>query len=89
MPMGAIIFADFYLAKRVGFAANYALRSGSEFNLPAALTWILTLAFCLGINMFGGIEIFFLGLPGWFVAVILYVVLSKLMQQKTLKEINV
>src|SRR6187397_2156099 len=79
------IWSDFYLAKRVGFVSSYALRSGSEFNLPAALTWILTLAFCLGINMYGGIEIFFLGLPGWFVAVILYVVLSKLMQQKTLK----
>jgi len=89
MPMGAIIFADFYLAKRAGFVSSYALRSGSEFNLPAALTWVLTLAFCLGINMFGGVEIFFLGLPGWFVAVILYVALSKLMQQKTLKEINV
>ena len=61
----------------------------ADFNLPAALTWILTLAFCLGLNMFGGTEIFFLGLPGWFVAIILYVVLSKMLQQKTLKEINV
>jgi hypothetical protein len=30
-----------------------------------------------------GIEIFFLGLPGWFMAIILYVIISKLYQRKT------
>jgi purine-cytosine permease-like protein len=88
MPMGAIIFADFYLAKKMGFTSNYASRAGSEFNLAAALTWVLTLAFCLGLNLFAGIEIFFLGLPGWFVAIILFVVLSKLFQRKSLTEIS-
>lgn len=89
MPMGAIIFADFYLAKKIGFASDYALRAGTGFNIAAALTWALTLAFCLGLNIFGGIEIFFLGLPGWFVAIILFVVLSKIFQHKSLKELNV
>jgi purine-cytosine permease-like protein len=84
MPMGAIIFADFYLAKKVGFAPNYALKAGTQFNISAALTWALTLAFCLGLNIFGGIEIFFLGLPGWFIAVFLFVVLSKMFQQKSI-----
>ncbi len=86
MPMGAIIFADFYLAKRVGFTANYALHAGTEFNIAAALTWMLTLGFCLGLNIFAGVEIFFLGLPGWFVAIILYVILSKSLQRKLLTE---
>ncbi len=88
MPMGAIIFADFYFAKKMGFASDYALRAGTEFNIAAALTWVLTLTFCLGLNMFAGIEIFFLGLPGWFVAIILFVVLSKLFQRKSLTEIS-
>jgi purine-cytosine permease-like protein len=89
MPMGAIIFADFYLANRVGFIANYAVKAETGFNIAAALSWVLSLAFCLGLNIFFGMEIFFLGLPGWFVAVILYVVLSKLLQKKILTPVNV
>lgn len=89
MPMGAIIFADFYLAKKFGFISNYAARRGIQFNVAAALTWMLTLIFCLGLNIFGGLEIFFLGLPGWFVANILYIILSKLYQRKSLTEVAV
>jgi hypothetical protein len=32
----------------------------------------------LGLNFFFGIEIFFLGLPGWFVAIAIFIVLSKI-----------
>jgi hypothetical protein len=49
------------------------------------LAWVLTLVFCIGLNMFGGVEIFFLGLPGWFVAIVLYVIISKVYQRKSLK----
>lgn len=78
MPMGAVIFADFYFSKKVGFKAEGALNSGSDFSLPALLSWVLTLGFCLGLNFFYGVEIFFLGLPGWFVAVAIFVILSKI-----------
>jgi purine-cytosine permease-like protein len=77
MPMGAVIFADFYLSEKMGFKSEAALNSKSDFSLPALLSWVLTLVFCLGLNYFYGIEIFFLGLPGWFVAVAIFVVLSK------------
>jgi purine-cytosine permease-like protein len=89
MPMGAIIFADFYLSGKLGFTSNYALRAGTGFNIAAALTWLLSLAFCLGLNIFAGVEIFFLGLPGWFVAIIFYGVLSRLLQQKSLTPLKV
>jgi cytosine/uracil/thiamine/allantoin permease len=84
MPMGAIIFADYYLSKKMGFIPEYAERAGTGFNVAAALTWILTLVFCLGLNLVAGIEIFFLGLPGWFVATVLFVLLSKMFQRKQL-----
>jgi hypothetical protein len=32
----------------------------------------------VGLNQIYGIEIFFLGLPGWFVAVAIFVVFSKI-----------
>lgn len=78
MPMGAVIFADFYLAKKIGFQEEQALVKKSDFSTPVFLSWILTLIFCLGMNIFYGVEIFFLGLPGWFVAVFIFVLLSKL-----------
>jgi purine-cytosine permease-like protein len=78
MPMGAVIFADFYFAKKMGFKGEGALSTGSDFSVPALLSWVLTLAFCVGLNQIYGIEIFFLGLPGWFVAVAIFVVFSKI-----------
>ncbi|WP_075350424.1 purine-cytosine permease family protein [Algoriphagus marinus] len=77
MPMGAVIFADFYFSKRFGFQAEQALTNKSNFSLPAFVAWVLTLVICLGLNQFYGIEVFFLGLPGWFIAVFIFIGLSK------------
>ncbi|MEO0468385.1 MAG: hypothetical protein AAF206_02095 [Bacteroidota bacterium] len=85
MPMGAIIFIDHYLFSGLNLQPNYAKVSGSKLNLSAALTWGLTLLLCLGVgNAILGIELFFLGLPGWFVAAALYIGLSKIFYPKTL-----
>lgn len=81
MPMGAVIFVDFWLSRRFGFENNYAERTGSSFNLAAALAWFLTLAICLALVLFGGIELYFVSLPGWFVAAIIYIASSKLIQR--------
>jgi purine-cytosine permease-like protein len=78
MPMGAVIFADFYFADRFGFQKEQALTNGHQFSYPTLLSWVMTLLFCLGLNQFYGVEVFFLGLPGWFVAVILFVLFSKI-----------
>lgn len=78
MPMGAVIFADFYLAKKIGFRSEACLANKTNFNLPAFLSWVVTLIFCLGLNQIYGVEIFFLGLPGWFLAVLIFITLSKI-----------
>jgi hypothetical protein len=83
MPMGAVILVDFYLADKLGFTPNYAARRGIRFNWAAAGTWFLTLTACWGfVVWFGNDKVFFAGLPGWFLAALLYVVLSKLYQRK-------
>jgi purine-cytosine permease-like protein len=86
MPMGAVIFVDFWLARRFGFRSNYAEASGVTFNWAAGLAWALTLALCLTLVNMGGIQIYFVGLPGWFVAAGLYIVLSRLVQQKEVRQ---
>ena len=84
MPMGAIIFIDHYLMKNLNMYSNYAELAGIKFSIPAAITWFITLGLCVAMNIAGGVEIFFLGLPGWFIAAILYIVSSKLTQKKEL-----
>ncbi len=86
MPMGAIIFIDYWVFPRIGLRSNLAEWRRIGVNWAAALTWGLTLAACLAINMLGGVEIFFLGLPGWFIAVALYIGLSYAVQGRTRAE---
>ncbi|WP_269523613.1 purine-cytosine permease family protein [Coraliomargarita parva] len=87
MPMGAVIFVDFWLAKRMGFESFYAEKSGLSFNWPPFLAWVLTLVICILLVKFAGIQIFFVSLPGWFIAAGLYVGLSKALQKKTESEV--
>lgn len=82
MPMGAVVFVDFWLARRLGFEPEYAARTGSGFNWAAAVAWLATLALCLGLAVRGTLQIYFVGLPGWFVAALLYVGLSRLRQAR-------
>ena len=81
MPMGAVILMDVYLIPRMGIKSNYAETFGKSFSIAAALAWILTLGFSLFLNLYFGVEIFFLGLPGWFVAAFVYIVFSWFIQK--------
>ena len=81
MPMGAVVFVDFWLARRLGFQDNYAQRRGIAFNWAAGLTWFITLAVCVALVRYAGVAIFFVSLPGWFVAVALYIGLSHWFQR--------
>src|SRR5690606_1999725 len=85
MPMGAVIFMDAYVLEKIGLKKNYAALTSISFNWSVGITWLLTLALCLFMNLILGIEIFFLGLPGWFLAVIIYLISSKLLQKNIRK----
>ena len=80
MPMGAIIFVDFWLSRRLGFEFDYAERAGITFNWAAAVTWLGTVVACV-VMVQAGLQIYFVSLPGWFIAAAGYVVLSRVMQQ--------
>jgi purine-cytosine permease-like protein len=83
MPMGAVILVDFYLFPKLGLRSNFAESVRDRFNWAAGLTWLLTLAACWGLVAYAGRDtIFFAGLPGWFVAAMLYITLSKFYQRR-------
>ncbi len=86
MPMGAAIFADFWILPRLNLRQDYAEWKEIVFSWPAAASWGLTLAACWGINAIWGLEIFFLGLPGWFIATGVYVALSYAQQSANGRE---
>jgi purine-cytosine permease-like protein len=81
MPMGAVIFVDFWLLKRFGMQPYYAEASGGKFNWAAAITWFATLGVCTWLVRSGTTQIYFVSLPGWFVAAILYLLLSRICQK--------
>ena len=80
MPMGAVIFMDFWVLPRLGLRSNFAAAAGVRLNWAAGLAWLLTLAACTWLVLTGRTQIFFVSLPGWFVTSLLYVVLSKVQQ---------
>jgi len=81
MPMGAVIFVDFWLIRKFGLQSYYAELSGKTFNWAAGLAWFVTLGTAWALVKFAGIQIYFVSLPGWFVAAALYIVVSKFYQK--------
>jgi hypothetical protein len=82
MPMGAVVFIDFWLFPRLGLQSFYAERAEIGINWAAGLTWFITLGVCSWLVVGGYTQIFFVSLPGWFIAAILYIVLSRLLQRQ-------
>ena len=78
--MGAVILMDVYIIPRIGLKSNFAETYGVSVNYAAASAWIFTLLFSLLLNQYFKIEVFFLGLPGWFIAALIYIILSKFFQ---------
>jgi purine-cytosine permease-like protein len=81
MPMGAVIFVDFWLIRKLGMQSSYAEVSGKVFNWAAGLAWLLTVGACLFLYFVCGVQIYFVSLPGWFISAILYIVISKFYQK--------
>jgi len=82
MPMGAVVFVDFWLIKKLGMKNNFAEFSNRSFNWAAGLTWFVTLAICWWLVQKAGVQIYFVSLPGWFIAATLYLILSYFYQQQ-------
>ena len=81
MPMGAVIFCDFWLMKRFGMQPFYAELSGKKLHWPPLIAWVATVVICLLSVQMGYINLFMASLPGWFLASLIYLVASKLLQK--------
>jgi purine-cytosine permease-like protein len=77
MPIGAVIFADYWIIPKLGLQQNYAEVKKIVFSWSTAVTWGITLL----ISLLLPLEIFFKALPGWFIAIGLYITLSYVQQK--------
>ena len=86
-PVGAVVFADVYLLPKLGLLPDYASRKGLSFSWIVGMTWILSFGICQLMQLAFGIEglEFFLAVPGWIIALVLYLVFNKLFQDKSLQ----
>jgi purine-cytosine permease-like protein len=81
MPMGAIILMDYYILPKMKLRSYFAEVFEKDLNPSALLAFVLTLIICLLINYYFSLEVFFLGLPGWFIASFIYIISSHLYQK--------
>lgn len=78
-PIGGLIFAEHFLFRKLGLPRYWHSVTGSALNVPALLTWLLSVAVA-GALYFGlNVEIFFLFIPAWLSAVVLYPLLASAM----------
>lgn len=86
MPVGAIVFAEHWLIPKLGRVQYWAEKEKVLFNMPAAITWVVTLLISFPAETLGlptrspmdlvGIGLFFRWPPGYAIALLLYLGLS-------------
>jgi hypothetical protein len=81
-----VIFVDFWLFPKLGLRSYFAETAGIRFNWAAGLTWLVTLGVCTWLVQTGRTQIFFVSLPGWFIAAALYVLLSRWYQRSVQRQ---
>jgi len=90
MPIGAVIVVEHWFFPVLGLRQYWADKKKLAFNPAALISWIAVLVICFPIEQFTGnairspmallgVHLFFRWLPGWFIAALLYIVLSAMM----------
>jgi purine-cytosine permease-like protein len=84
MPMGAVVFTDFWILPKLGLKQYYAEHRSLKINWAGGIAWIATLVICVALVLSGKpqFQIYFVSLPGWFIATVLYIGISKLQQKE-------
>ena len=79
-PMGAVIFVDFYLMKKLGLSEEYASQTGTSVNLAVLLAWVIPVGVGLYLIFSKGLFAAYAVIPAWIMCGIIYLLLSKTMQ---------
>lgn len=77
-PMGAVIFADWYLSKRIGVTPFHAEASGSGVNKSVLFAWLIPVTVSLYFIFAKGLTTWYFVLTAWIVCGALFLVFSRL-----------
>lgn len=78
-PIGGLIFAEHFLLRKIGLTRYWSLAKGAAINVPALLTWILSVGIAALLGFGLGIHVLFLFIPAWLSALVLYPLLAGMM----------
>ena len=78
VPIGGILFAEYWLLPRLGMTRYWARYKGVQ-NAPSLLAWGIPLALAAVVLIVGLAPVYFLFPPVWVLSVVLYVLFARIM----------
>ena len=81
-PVGAIIVTEHWIFPRIGFTRYWSKYKGNTTNWAAVITWLVSLAVSYFLETSGTLHLFFILIPIWIFATVLYIVLAMSMGAK-------
>jgi len=76
-PVGAIIVAEHWLFPRLGLKRYWSKYQGNALNIAALIAWVAAFAVIFGLYFGLGIHQFFLLIPAWITATLVYILLAR------------
>lgn len=80
-PVGAVIVTEHWLFPRLGLTRYWCSYSAQRTNKPAVIAWIVALLVAFMLNRMG-LHLFFLLIPAWITATVVYLLLASAMGAK-------
>ncbi|MEM5518028.1 hypothetical protein WNY37_13810 [Henriciella sp. AS95] len=76
-PVGAVIVAEHWLFKRIGLNRYWNSYRKSGLNFAAVIAWAAAFAVIFGLYFGAGVHQFFLLIPAWITATVVYILCAK------------
>ena len=78
-PIGAVIVTEHWIFPRIGFTRYWSHYRNNTMNVAAVLTWLVSLGLAFYLETSGTLHLFFLLIPIWIFATLLYIALASAM----------
>ena len=78
-PVGAVIVTEHWIFPRIGFTRYWSHYRKNTTNIPAIATWLVSLGLAFYMETSGTLHLFFLLIPIWIFATVLYIALASAM----------
>ncbi len=78
VPIGGIVFTEHYVFPWLGYTRYWYRFRGLKHNVPALVSWAVSLVVGFGLDILDIMPYFYIFLPTWVVSIIVYLVLAKL-----------